>query len=195
MNLYEIAELSFNQIFPKSGGKAPVDLVEFQRTAYGEFALQSLLMARQESLEEGYFEVPSYLLTSVEKEVVDNEMDISDLKYFKSLPMEVWLQNIGGANCHCKYVKSSLNLTQLLCDDDSLDDEAKPYYPLGKKLIFPKGTHASTLTLIYANMGEGLDGTIEVDEAIGAIIRERLASIYLGKLSPADVTNNQNPNG
>lgn len=194
MNLYEIAQLSFDQIFPKSAGKAPVDLMEFQRTAINEFAYQSLLMAWKEKSDEGYFDIPSYLLTEVEKEVVDGEMDISDLKYFKSLPMQVWLVNIGGLNCHCKYVKSDVNMTALLCEDDSLDDAAKTYYPLGKKIVFPKGTHASPLKIIYANIGENLDGKLEVDEAIGALVRERLNNIYLGKLPPADVTNNNNPN-
>lgn len=194
MNLYEIAQLSFDQIFPKAGGKAPVDLMEFQRTAINEFAYQSLLMAWKEKADEGYFDIPSYLLTEVEKEVIDNEIDISDLKYFKSLPMQVWLVNIGGVNCHCKYVKSDVNLSALLCEDDSLDDAARTYYPLGKKIVFPKGAHTSPLKIIYANIGQNIDGKLEVDEAIGSLVRERLNTLYLGKLPQADITNQQNPN-
>lgn len=194
MNLKEIAALSFSQIFPKSAGKAPVDIVEFERTAINEFAYQSLLMAWKEKADEGYFDIPGYLLTEVEKDIVDNEMDISDLKYFKSLPMQVWLVNIGGMSCNCKYVKSDVNMTALMCDDDSLDDTAKTYYHRGKKIIFPQGTHASPLKITYANIGQDLDGKIEVDEAIGALVRERLNAIYLGKVPPTDVTNNENPN-
>ena len=192
MNLKEVAELSWQQIFP-AGSKAPVPKESFIRTAYAEFALQSLLMAWKEKADD-YYEVPSYLLTEVEKEVVNNEMDISDLKYFKSLPMGMWLQNIGGLTCKCKYIKSTLNLTALLCEDDSLDDAAKTYYPMGKKIVFPKGTHATPLKIIYANMGEGLDGSIEVDEAISSLIRDKLNALYLGKIPPTDVTNNENPN-
>lgn len=194
MNLKEVAELSFNKIFPQAGGRASVDVIEFQRTAYHEFAYQTLLMAWKEKADDGYYEVPSYLLAEVEMPVVDNEMDISELKYFKSLPTELWLQNIGGLTCHCKYVKSSVNLSQLLCDDDSLPDTTKTYFPLGKKLVFPKGVHTTPLKIIYANMGEDVNGAIEVSEAIAALIRERLDAIYLGKVPPADVTNNNNPN-
>lgn len=194
MNLKEIAALSFSQIFPKAAGKAPVDIVEFERTAINEFAYQSLLMAWKEKADEGYFDIPGYLLTEVEKDIENNTMDISDLKYFKSLPMGVWLVNIGGMDCHCKYIKSSANLNNLLCDDDSLDDAARPYYQLGKKIVFPKGTHATKLSITYANIGQDIDGKIEVDEAIGALVRNRLNEIYLGRVPPADITNNQNPN-
>lgn len=192
MNLKEMAELYWSKIFP-AGAKAPIPKESFIRMAYAEFAYQTLLMAWKTKADEGYFEVPSYLLTEVEKPVVNNEMDISDLKYFKSLPMEVWLQNIGGM-CKCKYVKSSLNLSQLLCDDDSLDDAARPYYPLGKKLVFPKGAHTTPLSITFANMGEDLNGAIEVDEAVASMIGTRLDAIYLGKVPPTDQTINQNPN-
>lgn len=192
MNLKEVAELSWQKIYP-AGSKAPIPKESFIRTAYEEFAYQSLLMAWKEKSDD-YYEVPYYLLTEVEKDIHNNEMDISDLKVFKSLPMQMWLQNIGGMDCHCKYVKSTLNLTQLLCDDDSLDDETKTYYAIGKKIVFPKGTHAETLKITYANMGNTLDGSVEVDEAISSLIRDKLDAIYLGKVPPFDTTNNQNPN-
>ena len=134
MNLKEIAALSHSQIFPGAGLKAAINVVEFERTAVAEWAYQTLLMAWKEKNDEGYFDVPSYLLTEVEKDVVDGEMDISDLKYFKSLPQEVWLQQIGELNCDCQYVKSTVNLNQLLCNDDSLPDSAKTYYIIGKKI-------------------------------------------------------------
>ena len=159
MNLKEVADLSWSQIFPQGANNTAIQKEEFIRTAYGEFAYQKLLMVWKTKADEGYYEVDSYLLTEVEKEIVNNEMDISDLKYFKSLPMEVWLQNVGGV-CDCKYVKSSVNLTQLLCDDDSMDDAVKPYYPLGKKIVFPKGTHRTPLKIIYANMGEELNAEV-----------------------------------
>lgn len=191
-NLKEVAELSWNKVFP-AGSKAPISKEAFIATAKNEFAYQSLLMAWKEKAED-WFEVPSYLLTEVEKPVTNNEIDISDLKYFKSLPMAQWLQDIGGFGCDCRYIKTTFNLSKLLCEDDSLGDSDKPYYALGKKIVFPKGTHAPKLTITYANMGEDIDGNIEVDEAIASLIRDKLDAIYLGRVPPTDTTNNQNPN-
>lgn len=192
MNLKEMSELYWQKIFPE-GSRAAIPKESFIRMAYAEFAYQSLMMAWKEKADD-YYEVPSYLLTEIEKEVVNNEMDISDLKVFKSLPMGVWLQRIGDMSCECRYIKSTLNLTQLLCEDDSLPDSDKPYYPLGNKIKFPKGTHKNKLPLIYANMGEDLDGNIEVDEAIASLIGKQLEAIYTGKIVQTDVTNNSNPN-
>lgn len=193
MDIREVAELSWRKIFPQGGTNTAVSKEEFQRVAITEFAMQTLLMAWKDRAED-YYEVPPYLLSEVEKDVVNNEMDISDLKYFKSLPMQTWLVNIGGFDCHCKYIKSTANLTQLLCNDDSLDDDARPYFVLGKKIVFPKGAHKTPLKIVYANIGEGIDGSIECDEAIAALVLEKLDALYLGKVAPVDVTNNNNSN-
>ena len=193
MDLREVAELSWSKIFPQGGSSTRVSKEEFIRVAYSQFALQTLLMAWKDRAED-YYEVPAYLLAEVDKDIVNNEMDISDLKYFKSLPMETWLLNIGGIGCECKYVKSTANLSSLLSEDDSLDDSVRTYYAVGKKLVFPKGTHKSPLKIIYANMGADVDGSIEVSEDIAAIILEKLDALYLGKVPAADVTNDQNPN-
>lgn len=193
MNLNEISELSYEQIFPKGGDETAIDKVSFQRTAFAEFAYFTWIAFLNEKNNEGYAEVPSYLISEVEKEVVENEMDISDLKTFKSLPQDVWLVNIGGMNCHCKYVKSTANLTQLLCDDDSLDDAAKTYYITGKKIKFPKGVHKTPLSIMYASMDQ-VNGYIEVSEDIAALVRDKLNAIYLGKVAPVDVTNNSSSN-
>jgi hypothetical protein len=194
MNLKEVAELSWEQIFPKGSDETSIPKESFIRTAYSEFAFLTWVAYLNEKNQEGYAETPSYLLTEVEKDVTNNEMDISDLKYFKSLPQEVWLQKIGEDGCKCKYIKSTINLSQLLCEDDSIDDAARTYYIRGKKIKFPKGVHRTPLQITYASMGEDSFGSIEVDEAISAQIREKLNSIYLGKVAPADVTNNSNPN-
>lgn len=194
MNLKEICELSWQQIFPEGQVTTPIPKESFIRTGYAEFAFFTWVAYLNEKNQEGYAETPSYLLTEIELDVVKNEMDISDLKYFKSLPQEVWLQKIGEEGCKCKYVKSTVNLNQLLCDDDSLDDATRTYYVLGKKIKFPKGVHKTPLSLTYANMGEDANGSIEVDEAIASQIREKLNQIYLGKVALADVTNNNNVN-
>lgn len=192
--LQSISELSWRQIFPNPSSQTSITKQEFIATARSEWAYQTLLAAWKEKADEGYYNVPSYLISEVTKDIVNNEMDISDLKYFKSLPQDVWLINIGGINCKCKYIKSDVNLTQLLCDDDSMDDAAKSYYITGKKIKFPNGTHKTPLPLTYANMGDDASGTVEVDDALGALIRQRLQELYLGKVPATDVTDNNNPN-
>jgi hypothetical protein len=192
-NLLEICELSWRQAFPIPSSNTLITLEEFISTGKNEFAYQTLLMAWKDRAED-YYEVPSYLLAEADLEVKNNEMDISELKYFKSLPMDTWLVNLGGFDCHCKYVKSTANLEQLLCGDDSLDDAARTYFALGKKIVFPKGVHKTPLKIVYANRGEGVDGRIEVDEAIASLIRTKLNEIYLGRIPQSDTSNNSNPN-
>ena len=192
-NLYEICELSWRQVFPIPSENTAVTLEEFIATGKNEFAFQTLQMAWKDRAED-YYEVPAYLLAEAELEVKNNEMDISSLKTFKSLPTETWLVNIGGFGCHCKYVKSTANLSQLLCNDDSLDNDVRTYFTLGKKLVFPQGAHKTPLKIVYANIGEGVDGSIEVDEAISSLILQRLDALYLGRIAPVDESNNNNPN-
>jgi len=194
MTLQEVCELSWEKCYPAGAGKPAIPKESFVRRAYSEFAYQSLLMAWKEGSED-YYEVPSYLLREVEKDVVDDEIDISDLQYFKSLPMGVWLQGVSGdTGCGCEYVRTSFNLSKLLCGDDSLPDSTRTYFPLGKKLVFPQGTHKKKLILTYADMGDTLNGDVEIDEAIGAIVMDKLDAIYSGKVPPTDMTNNGNPN-
>lgn len=191
-NLLEIADLAWSQLYPKGSEETAVTKEEFIATAKTEFAYQALLMAWKEKRDEGYFNVPSYLSTEVEIAVEKNVMDISGIKILKSLPQEVWLQNIGGLDCNCKYVKSTVNLSQLLCGDDSMGDNVRTYVVVGKKIKFPQGVHKTPLTLIYANSGQDVDGRIEIDDAIGGIVRSRLIEIYGGKTGQEDETNNEN---
>lgn len=192
MNINEVAELAWRQLQPTSGDTPTIHLEEFKSSARAEFAYQMLLLAWREKKDEGSYTVPSYLLKEVEKDVVNNEMDISDLDYFKSLPYEVWLQDMGGVGCDCKYVKSTVNHSKLLCGDDSLDDDMRTYYLLGDKIRFPQGAHAKKLKMIYADKGGDLDGNIDVDDAVAALIRERLVGLYGGKIGVNDETNNEN---
>jgi len=138
--------------------------------------------------------MPADLSTQAELPVVDNEMDISELDIMSRLPNDLWLQNIGGILCDCTYVKSNINQTQLLKDDDSLPEAYKPYLIVGKKIIFPKGVHKTPLSIIYANSGNSIDDDIEVMPEIGAIVRTRLVEIYGGRIGGTDKTNNTNPN-
>ncbi len=191
-SIQEVANLSWLQLFPPGSDEATISLQEFIQTAKSEFAYAQLLMAWKDKREDGYFQVPSYLSTETEPlPVVDNSIDISDLDILKSLPQEVWLQNVGGFNCECAYVKSTINQSQLLCDDDSLGDQ-KTYFLIGNKIRFPRGTHADSLSIIYANNGANLDNLMMIDDAMASIVRDKLGQIYGGKVPPADQTNNSN---
>lgn len=192
-NLNEVCELAFNQAYPTPSDETAIQKEEFIRTGIGEYAYQMLLFYWNQKRMEGYVEVPSYLLTVVEKDVVNNEIDISDLSIMRSLPEDFWLQKVGPFDSSCRYVKSSLNLSELLLDDDSLGDD-KTYYPLGNKIRLPKGAHSKTLQIIYASSGVDIDGNIEIDDGMAALIRQRLLEIYLGRTAPQDSTNNSNSN-
>lgn len=192
-NLNSIAELVWRQLFPDPTVQTKTKKEEVQASAKTEYAYQLWLKLMADKREDGYIEAPSYLLSEVELDVEDNEIDISDLKIMRGLPWEIWLQNLGGINCDCRYVKSTVNLAQVLCDDDSLGDSDKTFYVVGKMIKLPKGAHKDKLPLIYANSGESVDGKIEVDDTIGGIVRRSLFELYGGRIGNADKTNNDNP--
>ena len=192
-NLLSIAEQAFHQLFPSPNDETAVKLEEIIATSKGEYSYQLWLKSKADKREDGEFQIPSYLLNTKELDVVNNEIDISTIKLMRGFDQETWLQNIGGVNCECRYIKSTLNQTQLLCDDDSLPEDARTYYVIGKKIKFPKGTHKDKLTITYASYGENIDEkTLEVDDVIGAIVRRELINIYVGKTGKEDVTNNSN---
>jgi hypothetical protein len=188
--LESTCELAWRQLFPNPNDETSIDREEFVETGRNEAAYQILLWAWKEKNETGEYNIPSYLLQEVELPIVDNKMDISNLKILRSLPQEIWVSNIGGINCQCKYVKSNVNQSQLLCDDDSMDDMVRTYYLLGKNIVFPQGVHKSPLTFIYANSGQQMNGLTEISDEIAAIVRTRLIEIYVGKIGKEDVTNN-----
>lgn len=191
-NLLEIAQVAFDQLYPNAGDETALDVEHFISTAKVEYSYQMLLMYWRLINDEGFFEFPSYLLSEKEMDVIDNKIDISSLKIFRSLPSDLSIQNVGGIDCSCDYVKSTVNLSQLLCDDDSLDDASRTYYLLNNSIVFPKGTHKKTLPVIYANMGENINGVIEVEDSIAAIVRTRLIDIFGNKIGSEDTTNNTN---
>lgn len=193
-NLLSICETAWLQLFPVATDETPTSKEEFIETGLGEYAYQFLLWYWKEKATEGEFNMPAELSTEIELPIVNNEMDISELDIMSRLPNSLWLQNIGGLACDCKYVKSNINQSQLLCDDDSMPDIYKPYLIIGSKIKFPKGVHKTPLSIIYANSGKNVDGNVEVDPAIGAIVRTRLIEIYGGKIGSEDKTNNTNGN-
>lgn len=188
--LKSICEVAYRQVFPNPSDEAAVTVEEFIETGRSEYAYQMLLMYWKERREEGFYDIPSNLLSSAKLEVKDNRADISQLGIFRGFPSDIWLQNVGGIGCKCKYVKTTVNMVQLSCGDDSLPDEARTFLPLGQEIIFPQGVHENPITIVYTNMGENVDGDIEIDDTIAAIVRTRLNEIYLGKIPKEDVTNN-----
>lgn len=192
-NLLEIAEVAYRQLFPNPSDQEKITLEEFIASAKTEAAWQMWKLSKEEKAREGYFNIPSYLLTEVELPVVNNEVDISTLKVLRSLSDDAWLVNVGGHGCECHYMKTDINMSQLMCDDDSAGELTKTYLPLGNKIKFPKGAHKDKVTIIYANMGEKINRRIEVDDAIAKMVRDYLITIYGGKVGKEDVTNNSNP--
>ena len=193
-SLQAIAEDIWLQI---GGGndEARTQLEQVEQAAIIEYAWQMLQMAWRDKRENGEYIVPSYLSREVELKVVNNESDISKLNILKGLPSEMWLQQIGDIS-GCTYTKTTINQSQLMADDDSMPDDSRTYFVIGEKIRFPKGTHSDKLLMIYANDGSDLDGKETfVDDAIGALVSERLMAKYFGKVAVEDVTNNSNSNG
>jgi hypothetical protein len=184
--------LAWRQLFPNPNDETAISKEEFITTAKSEYALQIWIQAKQEKREEGFYNVPSNLLTEITLPVKDNFVDISGLDILRGLPSEIWLQNVGGIGSKCVYVKSTVNTSQLLHDDDGLADTDKTFLVIGKKIIFPRGVQGETIPIIYANSGGSVEGDIEIDDAIGGIIRTRLIEIYGGKIGVEDETNNSN---
>lgn len=194
MTIFEVAELAHRQMFPSSGDDTVVLLAEVKRTAVSEYAYQMLLRAYQEKREEGVYEIPSYLLSEVEKPVIYGKVDISDLKFFKSITGDNWIVGITPIDktCDCRMIKSTYSRRRILCDDDSMDDSSFPYYVLSDKVIFPKKPPVKSVSIVYANTGQDVDGNMEIDDAIAALVRRGLMDIYLGKTGKNDETINDN---
>lgn len=193
-NLLEVANLAFNTVFPIPNEKTANSLEEFIAQAKIQYASSMWIYRQEQIATDGYFQMPSDLLTEIELDVNEKEIDLSKLEYLAALPNDLWLQNVGGINCECKYVKTTYNLAQLLCDDDSMNDSDHLFYILGKKIKFLKEPHKSKLPITYANTGTRLnEREIEVNDYVAEKVGTKLLQIY-GKRMPVDDTNNQTPN-
>src|SRR5688572_31688356 len=118
-NLLAVANLAWLQLFPPGTDETKVKKEQFIADSKFLYANAVWLKFMADKREEGTLEVPSFLLSEKEIEVSNNEMDLTGLKIMTGIPFGMWLQNIGGIDCECRYVKSTLNLSQVLCDDDS----------------------------------------------------------------------------
>jgi hypothetical protein len=99
---------------------------------------------------------------------------------------------LGSHECgECDYDIMTINDYKLFCNDESRTDKAA--IVIGKEIHFPDGVYTNPIPILYANLGEDIDDSIEVDDAIGGIIRIQLFELYAKKF-PVDKTNNSNPN-
>lgn len=191
-NLKEISEVSWLQLFPNAGDENAVDREDFVSTAKSEYSYQIWRKIKEDKREYGECDIPSQLLGEAEMEVVNNEIDLSTLNIMRGIDQELWLQDVGGINCDCTYIKSTVNNWKALCDDDSLPDDARIFYPVGLKIKFPLGAHAEKVPIIYAKSPEDIDDVIEVDDAIAGMIRRSLIEIYGNRIGVEDKKNDSN---
>lgn len=196
MNLKEIAESSWRQLNPNPSNTPHNSKEEFIASARHLYATEVLAQYRIQKAAEGEFEVPAIVLEEREFDVQDNEIIIPARDILTSLPLEQWLQDVGGDMCGCRYIKTSLNTYKQIGDDDCTGD-AKVYYPIGSeegmKIKFPKGVHKSKLTVIYASKSRKIFDSLEIEDGLAGIIRIKLIDLYGGKTGREDVTNNGNP--
>lgn len=195
-SLQSYAELAYRQVYPNPNDETPVTLVEFIETAKGEYAYGVWELNRADVYQLGENNIPPTLLSEYELEVKDKVADISKVKAMRSLPNNTWIQQIGSFDCEgCKYLIMDLNKFKLLCDDDSRTPFEKIVVVLGKTLRFPNGTFEEDgkVPMIFANLGTELDEELEIDDAIGAMIRRKLVDMY-SKKAAEDKTNNTNGN-
>lgn len=193
-SLQSYAELAWRQVYPNPNDETNITLIEFIETAKGEYAYGVWEQNRLENYQMGENNIPPTLLTNIEIIVKDKIADISHVKAMRSLPNNTWIQQIGEFECDgCKYLIMDLNKYKLLCDDDSRNDLEKIVVPLGKSLRFPNGTFEKDgkVQMIFANLGTEVDEVLEIDDALGSLVRRKLVDIY-SKKAPEDKTNNSN---
>jgi hypothetical protein len=191
-DLLSISQVIYDQVFPNATAQTSVKVDHVIEEAKIRYAYEMWLRSKISAREDGGWEVPSSLLREADLEIVNNEADISDLKIFRSFDGDMWVQGIGGFNCECTYMRQSVNLSKMLCDDEYLGN-AKPYIAVGTKIKFPKGAHAKTIPIIYASSGEDLGDEIQVDDGIGGLVSDYLWKRFTNRL-PEDRTNDSNTN-
>lgn len=189
-NLLSIAELSWRQVFPDPTAQTQTKKAEFIATAKLEYAWNMWRISKEQKRTEGEWEIPSALLRRGTITVVDDSASLFDLKIFRSFDGDTWIVKLGDNDC--KYIRQSLNESQMLSDEDYWGNSL-PYIVIGLNIEFPMGARRKTIPIVYATNGEDLEDNIEVDDAIGGLIRNRLVEIYSTK-QPVDITTNNNPN-
>lgn len=191
-SLNSIAEQAYSIVFPQSDDETALPKELFEEASRTEYAWQVQLMYWKSKRDDGEYDLPSHLLREVELDVKDNKVDLCNLNVFRSFSSDIWLQQVGEIG-ECKYIRHTVNLSNLLVDEEDRGNQYKTYIPIGDKLKFPDGVYKSPITIIYASKGEDLEGDTIVDDVIGNIVLDRLVEKFSGKSNLVDVTNNTNP--
>jgi len=191
-NLLEICQGAYDQVYPNATVQTPIKVEHLVVAAKSKYAYEMWRLSKELKRSEGEWEIPSSLWRQGEIEVKDSVADISGLSVFRTSDGETWISNIGGINCECSYMKQTPNLAQILCDDDYLGN-GRPYVIIGDKISFPKGSHKSTLPIIYASNGEDLNDEIPIDDTTAELVSIYLVQRFSNKL-PTDETANDNSN-
>lgn len=195
-SIQEISELCKRQLTPKGDEGFP-HIAEVVSTAKQEYSYQLWVQNRDMWRNEGENSIPSYLLTSTDLDIVENKADISKLSPLRSFPNHTWIQRLSpeGIDCDgCRYTIMDLNTWNLLCDDDSRTEDSKAAVPIGKQIWFPEGVFGriNKAQMFFADIsGDQIDDDVEIDEAMGALVRRGVMDIYKQRYQ-ADETNNTN---
>lgn len=192
MNLLSIAQVNYDLVYPNATAETSVKVEHMIEDAKMRYAWELFRTSKEEKRADGWWEIPSVLWREADIEVVDNKADISSLHIFRSFEGDTWLGMIGGEGCGCSYTRQSVNISQMLCEEDYWGN-SKPYYVVGKTIRFPGGAHKDTLPIVYASDGTDLNDEIDIDEGIGALVSEYLYKKYSGKFAE-DRTADSNTN-
>jgi hypothetical protein len=194
--LQSITQTVYDQIYPNPSDETPIDFEIFLEVARSHYAYRVWELNRSEVNSSGENNIPSSLLSEAELIVVNKEANISHLRALTSLPNNTWIQSIGGFECgECKYISMDVNKYKLLCDDISRKIGDKAIIPLSNKILFPEGTFGDDekVSIIYANMGENVEGETLINDALGAMVRTALLKEFSPKFVE-DKTNDSNSN-
>lgn len=191
-NLLSIAQLNYDIVYPNATAQTSIKVEHFIEEAKSRYAWEMFRISHETKRSEGEWEIPSALLRNGTIEVINNEADVSSLKIFRSFEGDTWIQALGGFDSDCTYIRQSVNISRMLLDDEYLGN-SKPYTVIGNSIKFPKGAHNKSIPIIYASNGEDLQGDIEVDDAIGALVSEYIYKKFSGRL-PEDRSADSNTN-
>lgn len=190
----KVAEIVYLRVNPKGGADAPNLKGEYIAAAKLMFAKRMYFLSKEQRREDGEFIVPSYLIARQPIKVLNgSSSDWSELKVMKGMGGDNWLMSLDSEKTDCppEYAKFSINTYKTVTDGQM--GNLIPYYPLGKQIIFPKGTEDKNVFVTYVSDGSAMSGDTEIpDDVAGDLILD-LYNFYTDK-SPEDKSNNNNPN-
>lgn len=181
-------------IYPSQNDETPIPFGVFLSAAKTHYAYRVWELNRADVRSEGENNIPTSLLSVGSLVVKEKIADISKLQAMTSLPGNTWIQSLGGFECgDCSYDIMDMNKWKLLCDDKSRKEGDKAVIVVGNTLRFVEGIFDDNeeVEIVYANMGQGVDGKTDIDQALGALVRRDLLNDF-SKRNPLDKTNDSN---